>query len=64
MKASELIEKLQALKEQFGDLPVEIWTLKRFYSPEIGGIKKALFPEELNEVVVTETNNKRSINLK
>lgn len=64
MKASELIEKLQVLKAQFGDLPVEIWTLKRFYSAETGGIKKALFPEELNDVVVTEKDNKRSIKLK
>jgi len=64
MKASELIEKLAELKEQFGDLEVKIWTLKRFYSAETGGIKKALFPEELNEVVVTETDNVRSFKLK
>lgn len=29
MKASELIEKLETLRAQFGDLPVELWTLNR-----------------------------------
>lgn len=64
MKASELIEKLQALKEQFGDLEVEHWDERMFYNEETGHkeLGRGFFP--VDEVAASEKDNKRSIKLK
>lgn len=64
MKASELIEKLAALKEQFGDLEVEIWTRRQFYNHETreDDWQSGFFPIE--EVSGFEKGNKRSFRVK